>query len=227
MVISLSEGYQVITGIVKVIRPSNSPVLGIADGAGSFLWLPEAEIRGSHPGQYENWQTTVFAVKSSYKPNWKPEKNWDQYKDSYPANTKPVPQPIPQMFLTQTVMPPRQAVMPIAPISQTAPVQQQQYQAPAQVPLQQAFKTTDRLVNEVFHGANQNDPLDKIANELESIRKLLEIYIKPPRFQTVDKMTEDQIIEQYGMPPYDNKMEEEVSSKFEPKVNKDDLPPIF
>lgn len=212
----MSEGYnyQIVTGIVKVVRPSNRQILGIADGQGNFLWLPEAEIITSHPAQYDNWQTTMFAVNSGWKISWKPEKKWDEYKDSYPRNTKPIPQPVPQMFLTPSQAPivPKQPIQP-APvqISQTAP----------QIPFQQTKRQINTVPNTYDLGLN--DFLFRIANELEAIRKLLELYIKPPQFDTADTLTERDVLEEYGMPPY----EEEVKKEVLPKVNKDDLPDIF
>ncbi|MFW9878177.1 MAG: hypothetical protein ACFFG0_34280, partial [Candidatus Thorarchaeota archaeon] len=68
-----------------------------------------------------------------------------------------------------------------------------------------------------------NNSLFKIANELELIRKLLELYIKPPQFTTAAHvLTEDDIIEQYGVPPEETK---EINDN--KNINKDGLPNIF
>ena len=94
-----SYNYQLLTGIVKVVRPSNRAVLGVSNGQGGFMWLPTDKIILSHPAQFENWQTTIFAIDPTWKLTWKAEKNWEQYKGSYPVNTKPILQPVPPMFL--------------------------------------------------------------------------------------------------------------------------------
>lgn len=216
--------YQLMTGIVKVIRPKNKPVLGVADGKGKFMWLPTDKIIISHPNQYENWQTTIFALDPSWKLNWKDEQKWEEFKGSYPANTKPVPQPIPQMFL-QPRLP--------------APVQQQPQFTTANQPLNNPQPSQTYPAQNVYQPPVQQQPqfanpqpiqvspvaetLERIALTLESMERLLRLYINPPQFTQADKLTEDAVIQEYGEPP--SELITEIGT--DDNVNKDELPDIF
>lgn len=234
----MAEGYncQFLTGIVKVIRPNGKPVLGIADGQGQFMWLPTEKIIMSHPMQFENWQTTIFAIVADWKITWKAEQKWDDFKGSYPTNTKPILQPIPDMFKgAQTTYPvQQQPQQPPTPMTAQPSVIQQgsnigiQQPAEARIPAAgfgTIQTTTQKLMNETLYGLKVEDPivqpLKHIAVELTNIRKLLELYIKPPELKTAEDLliTEEQVADQYGTPP-----EEKVDK---PNVNKGVLPNIF
>lgn len=246
----MSEGYnyQLLIGIVKVIRPNSKPVLGISDGTGKFLWLPTDKIIVSHPLQYENWQTTVFAIDNTWKIIWKDEQKWDEFKGSYPTNTKPIPQPIPPMFLApQTVaqpqQPPVQPTIPMnQPITQTTATQPANYQLPSTtVAPPNVYQPPQTLPqqpqHETLYGLQKvgmDVYIEIIANELTSIRKLLELYIKPPKLITADNFVKEkgvaeinigQVESEYGIPPDDKFMTE--LKELEPKTNKDELPNIF
>lgn len=223
----MAEGYnyQLLTGIVKVIRPSNKPVLGIADGKGKFTWLPTDKIIVSHPSQYENWQTTIFAVDPSHTITWKDEQKWDEYKGSYASNTKPIIQPIPQMFLAPRMTAPIQ--QPIQHNTMTQPLNSSQPTVtyPAQ-PINQIPMPQQPLPQVINTPTIQISPvaatLERIALTLESMERLLRIYINPPIFVPADTvLTEDAVISEYGIPPED----EEILP--ESNVNKEDLPSIF
>ncbi len=224
-----SYNFQLLTGIVKVIRPKNKAVLGIADGQGRFMWLPTDKIIISHPQQFENWQTTIFAIDPTWKLNWKNEQKWDEYKASYPKNTKPILQPIPQMFQGATAQ---------APYQQTpsAPQQQQQMRQPMAVPIpvQQTQTVPMRQFQLPTHPQQQvrptqttestTDTMMRIARALEGIERLLKEIIRPTKFKTADDivMTNEDVMEQYGEPP---SIDTSVGNGV--KVNKDELPTIF
>ena len=218
--------YQLVTGIVKVVRPNNKPVVGIADGQGMFLWLPTDKIIVSHPNQFVNWQTTIFAVDPSYQVNWKPEQKWEQYKDSYPSNTKPIPQPIPQMFLqariSAPIPQPIQQVTNTQPLNSPPPTSTFPVQNINQIPMPQqpALQIPSSSSIQVSPVAAT---LERIALTLESMERLLRIYINPPKFVQADSMmTEEDILSEYGAPP-----EEELEVNSDDNVNKEDLPSIF
>lgn len=236
----MSEGYnyQLLTGIVKVIRPNSKPVLGISDGKGLFMWLPTDKIIMSHPMQFENWQTTIFAIAADWKITWKAEQKWEDFKSSYPTNTKPILQPIPDIFRA-AVAPAQQPSVPTTttqpinyppPTITTPPINYPQ-QSTTPIP-QQSGTLTDKVRRgtllgfrgETPLGLQAEDPvvqvLKHIATELTNIRNLLRIYINPPKLTTADALlTDEEVTNQYGSPP------EEVP--IETKINKDDLPSIF
>ena len=238
--------YQVVTGIVKVIRPKGKPVIGVSDGRGMFVWIQEDKIITSHPKTYTNWQTTVFAIQNDWEIQWKEENKWDDYKAQYPKKTIPIPQPVPLMF--QQTMPQQQ---PIYNTTATQPVNYppqsttiannpdflpQQPQYTQQIPV---FSPNYSTINPPII---QNTPppiiqppqpsttvnltsspavFVEIGNELKLIRQLLELYIKPAKLITADKV-------QVGGLDYideDEQYYEEPTD--EDHINKDDLPNLF
>lgn len=235
------HNYQLLTAIIKIVRPKNSPVLGIADGAGKFMWLPTEQIIVSHPNQFDVWQTTIFAISPDWKIIWKDEQNWEQYKHTY-SNTKAIKMPIPPMFTE--LQPQLSSKNPIAtssinqPIAQTTSTQPANYQQPsttiAPPNVHQPSQTVPQQSSVTNTPANDNVGTDvnieRIANELTSIRKLLELFIKPPQLITADEFmaenkqekTMEQITEEFGAPPDDT-----FINKLEPKANKGKLPNIF
>ncbi|KKM15190.1 hypothetical protein LCGC14_1698600 [marine sediment metagenome] len=252
----MAEGYnfQLLTAIVKVVRPKDKPVIGVGDGLGNFMWIGTENIIVAHPNKYDQWQTTIFALVPDYKIEWIPEKNFEQYKGTY-SKTKPVLQPIPPMFQGASLTPtpvqsqptnyPQQSQTP-AP---NQPQQSQTYQQPTapvplhpsppagHIPLQQTpIQNTveeDLIKLKGLRGLRTPDYLQEIAEELGAIRKLLELYIKPPKLVSADTLVPDapnqmelnQIENEYGVPP--NEIDELFDPKIEPKVNKGKLPDIF
>lgn len=104
--------YQIVKGIVKVIRPGGKNIVGIADGGGMFAWIPTEEIIDSYPGEWVNWQTTIFRVNAEAKIKWREEQRWDDFKDDYPLKVISIPEPIPQQFLVQPQTPTQNAQQP-------------------------------------------------------------------------------------------------------------------
>jgi len=202
------------------------------------MWLPTDKIIVSHPMQFDNWQTTIFAIDPTWKITWKAEQKWDDFKASYPSNTKLVIQPIPQMFQgapAQTTTAPAQQ-----PIQQTTATQQPNYPKPSitavpQVPQVPQVLQTIPIAPTILNTTptiSSDINIEIIAAELKNIRQLLELYIKPPKLTTADQLpsnlTEEQIIEQYGAPPESNLLDQaeaEINSK--PNINKEKLPDIF
>ncbi|HEC39923.1 hypothetical protein LCGC14_0224640 [marine sediment metagenome] len=250
----MAEGhnYQLLTAIVKIVRPKNSPVLGIADGIGKFMWLPTDKIIISHPQQFDVWQTTIFAIDHTWKITWKEEQNWEQYKNTY-SNTKPIIQPVPSMFIQQTVpqaqMPPTQSTMPInQPIVPTTATQPANHPEPSTTTAPPNMFQPSQTIPEPLQGSIPNTSSDSIisppqvgkdvylaiiANELTSIRKLFELFINPPKLITADELvvenmkvkTMEQITEEFGAPPAEE--EALINKQLESKTNKGKLPNIF
>ena len=236
----MAEGYnyQLLTAIVKVIRPNGKPVLGVADGQGQFMWLPTDKIIMSHPMQYDNWQTTIFALDSAWKIIWKAEQKWEDFKGSYPSNTKPIIQPIPPIFQgapAQTATAPAQQ-----PVQQTTATQPANYPIPTitavpQVPQVPQVLRTIPIIPTGLSTTPTISPdinIEIIAAELKNIRQLLELFIKPAKLTTADQLipsiSQNEVIQQYGAPPDSNPIsqaEAEINSK--PNINKEKLPDIF
>ena len=248
----MSEGYnfQLLTAIVKVVRPKEKPVIGVSDGLGNFMWVGTENIIVAHPNKYVQWQTTIFALVPDYKINWKPEMNFEQYKGTY-SQTKPVLQPIPSMFQGASLTPtpvqmaapsttPTQPLQPQPTMALNQPIAQTTATQPANYPQQPVIpisslplKNPQQIINQVkenLPGFRAQDYVQKIAEELEAIRKLLELYIKPPKLVCANTLIPDvpnqmelnQIENEFGTPP-----DELFDPKIEPKVNKGKLPDIF
>lgn len=217
--------YKLLTGIVKVIKPSGKPVIGIADGQGKFMWLPTENIIAHHPPELANWQTTIFAIDPNWNIIWKEEKKWDEYKSSYPTNTKPIPQPIPPMFKNVSPAQP----IPSQPPTTVLPTDPPQYPNQKRT---RGINLSDTHPMKVFVAPL----LEELIKELREIKKILFIAVSDLEMPTdhidfgtkkegktiseSEDMRVEEVIEQFGEPP-----EEEPEEK--PNVNKDGLPDIF
>ena len=191
--------YQVIEGIVKVVKPKGKAVIGIADGNGLFIWLGFDIIMGSFPPQpYHNWQTTRFLLPLDYTVNWKPERNWDQYKGSYTdQNIIPIPTPMPAEFAIEpqlslhtggvyNVAPPN------IPATSVLPIIQPQHEPTMIYPVSGSATPP---INSTY------DILTGIDDKISKILKLFQKYMKAPEIVTADTLLVEEIIEEYGIPP--------------------------
>lgn len=134
--------YKLIRGFFKLTRDfGKGNVLGVGDGLGKFIWLPQSEIIASFPQTYTQWQEVIFKINPNSRKKWNEEKGWAQYGGQYaqkgirlnPATIPPdfIQVQQQQVDLFSAPPAPQQQQYQQPPQQQYQPPVQQQYQPPA------------------------------------------------------------------------------------------------